>query len=186
MTRWRERMSFLKNALSYREAGAVTMSSKYVVQKVLKLLDTTTLNTIIEYGPGSGAMTKALLASLSPQSKLIVIEPNAQFVHELEQIADSRLEVIKKRVQDLPAAQIESFGQVDAVISSLPFSFLQPAERLSVVASTHKMLTPGGSFVVFHQYSRLMLRPLKNIFGSVAVLFEPRNFLPCFIMHSKK
>jgi len=161
------------------------MSSKYLINRVLKHL-VKPLNTVIEYGPGNGVMTKALLRHLSPQGKLLVIESDARFIKELNQIHDERLEIIQSRVQDLFLDQISIFCQADAIISSIPFYFLTPADRLKVISETHKTLAPGGNFILFHQYRLLTLRQLNKSFNSVSVTFEPRNIFPCFILDAKK
>ena len=54
-----ERAHFLKNALSDRKIGAVTMSSDYVIADVLRRLPKNP-RLVIEYGPGEGAVTRAI------------------------------------------------------------------------------------------------------------------------------
>jgi len=181
----RKRAYFLKSMVLDHEVGAVTMSSKHVIRDVLECLDAP-LRTVVEYGPGEGVMTKALLERLPPNGRLLVVEPNVRFIETLRRIKDKRLEVLEGKVQDMTLEKLREFQGADAVVSSIPFSLLTPAERFSVVAVTHKLLAPGGSFIVFHQYSRLMVRPLKKYFRSVSVVFEPRNILPCFVLNAKK
>jgi phospholipid N-methyltransferase len=181
----RERANFLKNAIFNRNVGAVTMSSKYVIKNVTQRLGKP-LHTVIEYGPGDGVMTRALLLHLAPQGKLFVIESNPQFIKALHKIKDKRLHILQGKVQDLALDKIHGFCPADAVISSIPFSLLKKADRLKIVSDTHKILAPNGTFIIFHQYSRLMFRPLQERFSSVSVVFEPRNILPCFILDAKK
>jgi len=181
----RKRINFLKSTASLREVGALTMSSRYVVRHVLKHLSRP-LNTIIEYGPGNGVMTKALLEWLSPQGKLLVVESNTKFAKALNQLNDDRLRVLHGKAQSLTSAPIREFSRADAVLSSIPFTFLTPADRLRVVSNAHKMLAPGGTFIIFHQYTPFMFYPLHKMFRSVAIEFEPRNIFPCFILIAKK
>lgn len=179
----RRRTHFLKNAVIDPNVGAATRSSKYVVRKILERLPKP-LHNVIEYGAGDGVVTKALLQELAPKGKLLAIESNVRFVQALRQINDERLEVLHGKAEDLLPKQI-SF-QADAVISSIPCFFLTPEDRLAIVAHTYKMLAPGGNFIIFHQYRRLMLKPLNEYFTSVSVLFEPRNIFPCFILDARK
>jgi len=176
---------FLKNAVLDRKVGAVARSSKYVVQNVLGRL-TGPLETVIEYGPGDGVMTKELLKKLPSSSRFFVVESNAPFVKTLRQIEDGRLEVIEGKVQHLSPEDIQRFSGADLVLSSIPFSMLKPGERLKVVSEVRKILKPGGRFIIFNQYSRLMFKPLRNNFNSVSASFEPRNIPPCFIFEAKK
>lgn len=179
----RRRTHFLKNAINDPNIGAATRSSEYMTRKVLERL-TKPLHNVIEYGAGDGIVTKALLQELAPEGKLLAIESNARFIQTLRQINDERLEVLHGKVEDLLPEQI--FFQADAVISSIPCFFLTPEDRLAIVAHTYKILVPGGNFIVFHQYRRLMLEPLNKYFTSVSVLFVPLNILPCFILDARK
>ena len=181
----RERMNFLKNTGSLREVGALTMSSKYVVRHVLKLLPHK-FNTVIGYGPGSGVMTEAILKRLSSRGKLLAVEANAKFTKTLNRLKDPRLRVLHCKAQHLASELIREFSRADAVLSSIPFTFLTSADRLRVVSDAYKMLASGGIFVVFHQYTPLMFYPLHKTFRSVAIKFEPRNVFPCFILIAKK
>src|SRR3989344_6403005 len=175
----RKRAKFFKNAILDRNVGAVSKSSKYVINNVLKRLKQP-LQIVIEFGPGDGPMTKALLKRLSPDGKLLVIESNVKFVEELRKIDDERLHIVEGNVQDIISKDIYGFEKVDLVVSSIPFSFLKPSERINIVKITNKLLISGGSFIIFHQYSRLMAKTLRQVFGSVSVILEPRNFPPCF------
>lgn len=179
------RFNFLKNMMEDPHVAALTMSSKYVVGNVLERLPGS-LHTVLEYGPGNGVMTKALLSRLPPEGKLIAIESNKRFIKTLEDIGDERLTIHEGKVEHVISQKIPDIKGINAVVSSIPFSHLKPADRLRVVSATESILTPGGDFIIFHQYSRLMLEPLQRYFRSVSVSFEPRNVFPCFILHAKK
>lgn len=178
-------MSFFKSAGSLREVGALTMSSKYVVRRALKYLPRQ-LDTVIEYGPGNGVMTKALLGRLSPKGKLLAVESNAEFAKDLKQPNDTHLHVWHGKAQDLTSELIREFSRADAVLSSIPFTFLAPAERLKFVSDAYKILAPNGTLIIFHQYTPLMFLSLRKIFRSVKIEFEARNIFPCFILIARK
>lgn len=168
-----------------RDIGAVTMSSQYVVKNVVKRFSSP-LKTVIEYGPGNGVMTRALLDALAPDGRLLVVESNAEFVKNLQLIGDARLTIFHGKVEDLGKASIKDFQAADAVISSIPFSFIKLLDRVSIVSDTHKILGPKGRFIVFHQYSWFMAKLLRRKFSSVSVSLEPRNIPPCFILEARK
>ena len=78
-----EKAQFLITALlSGGKVGAITMSSEYVVEGVMKHVKND-LRSVVEYGPGEGVVTKALLKRLSPEGKLVAIESNPDFVKVL-------------------------------------------------------------------------------------------------------
>ena len=179
-------MQFLKTAISDANVAAVANSSKYVITSVMNQLPAS-LNRVIEYGPGDGVATRALLKRLPPNGKLLAVESNAHFVRELRRIKDPRFQIVHGNVRDIAAIMREHrFHGSDAIVSSIPFSFLAVEERDEVVARTRDALSAHGAFIVFHQYSRLMLKPLQASFTSVTMSFELRNIFPCFIFCARK
>ncbi len=181
------RVKFLKTGLFNRRIGAIVRSSRYVVEAVLKAIGKQRPFCIVEYGPGDGVMTKALLKCLASDGILLAVEANPNFLKILENIKDHRLKLVESTIQEV-SANLSEFGMThpDLIVSSIPFSYLKPAEREQIVKDSEQALKRGGKFVVFHQYSRLMLKPMEQYFSSVEVKLEPRNFLPCFIMTATK
>jgi phospholipid N-methyltransferase len=151
----------------------------------MKLIDGP-LDNIVEYGAGTGVMTKALLQKLSPEGSLVAIESDPRFVEILKQIKDDRLQIIEGGIQDQLLDKSHGFYNINLVVSSIPFSFLTPFQRKKVISDTKKMLVPDGNFILFHQYRRLMIEPLKKNFEKVSVFFEFRNIFPSFILHAEK
>ncbi len=183
----REQFHFFKIALFDRSIGALARSSKYVVRRVTEVLDDRHFRRVVEYGPGDGVMTRELLRHLPPDGELIAVEANPKFVKMLKKIRDPRLRVIEGTIQEVaPRLLRYGFGHVDLAVSSIPFSSLSEHDREAVVRHTFDALADGGDFIVFHQYSRLMLNPLKKFFPDVHTSFEPRNVLPCFIIFAQK
>lgn len=181
-----KRVEFLKNAIMGKKVGAIASSSSYVIKAVLKHLHGQTFNSIVEYGPGDGVLTKELLKLLSPNGKMLVVEMDKNFVKVLEKINDKRLIIISDKMQDVSENLDKYIKDVDLVVSSVPFSLIPKVERAQVVKNTHKSIKDTGKFIIFHQYSLIMLEPLKKHFKSVKYVFEPRNILPCFIMVANK
>jgi phospholipid N-methyltransferase len=180
----RERIAFLMRFFSGK-VGAIAVSSHYVINKVTRLINVP-LDNVVEYGAGTGVMTKVLLQKLSPKGKLIVIESDPYFVKILKQIKDERLQIIEGCIQDQILDEAHGFSNIDLVVSSVPFYFLTHAQRQRIISDTKKMLTLKGNFILFHQYRRLMLKPLKKNFEKVSVFFEFRNILPSFILQAEK
>lgn len=177
-------LSFFKNMTKDHKVGAFFASSIFAARRIVKEIEPE-YKTIVEYGPGDGAVTKEILKVLPPDGKLLAVELNPAFIADLEKIKDSRLTVISEDVIDF-SKKLESFGPVDMVISSIPFSFLKPEERESVITHTYKALNPGGKILLF-QYRLLMLAYLKKAAGKkIRRYFEPRNIFPYWIMVAEK
>ena len=109
---------------------------------------------IVEYGPGNGAITKGLLKPgvLSEDSRLIVIERNKRLAASLAKkiASDPRTSVFHKDAQEVESIMNTcNEPHADAVISGIPFSMLPPEAAKSIVEQTHRLLRPGGVFVVY-------------------------------------
>ena len=183
-----EQLKFLKIALSDHQIGAITRSSKYVVNAVVRNFRDQSLRRVIEYGPGDGVMTKAILNRMPKDGELIVVETNPKFLRILRNIKDSRLKIIEGTAQEISKElKHRNRGTVNLVISSIPFSILNRVDREDIVSNTFDMLENSGKFIVF-QYSPIVLSVLKKYFNSntINTQFELRNIPPMFIMSAQK
>jgi phospholipid N-methyltransferase len=176
---------YLKNYFKDRMIGAVVPSSRFVIKKILKELDISA-QYIVEYGAGDGVITKELLKQLSPEARVVAIEKNKTLLQDLKKIKDPRLVVVDGDVVRV-AEDFSQLGipRVDAVISGIPFSFFKPAIRHALIKNTFHGIAPGGQFIIY-QYSFLVFPILRRHFAEAKVSFEPRNFLPYFIMNARK
>ncbi len=176
---------FLKTALKDYRVAALTPSSHYVVTGIMRMLPPDA-RCVVEYGAGDGVITRAILAALGREGKVIAVELNKAFAAALSRIDDPRLTVINEDVAAV-SQRLNKLGAlpIDAVISGIPFSYLNRTVREEIVASTHKAITRGGRFIV-DQHSLFLVPLLKRYFSSVQWRFEPRNFPPHFTMMAEK
>ncbi len=179
--------SYLRQYVSDKDVGAVHASSRFLVRRLIRCLDFDRIGTMVELGPGPGVATRPILARLHEGAKYIAIEKNPAFVAALKNITDPRFRAIEgdaRAARDILSAL--GVRAVDAVIASLPFSFLTKDERTGLVGGVYDLLNAGGTFVIFHQFSLLMRPFLKACFPDVHVEFELRNILPCFLLQGCK
>ena len=186
----KKKINFIKTAVADFQIGAVAPSSRYVVKTVLSKLKGEVLNQVWEYGPGDGVVTREILKLLPRDGKLTVIETNASFVKTLKQINDERLEIIHGTIQETLPKLLKQISlekiKVDAIISSVPFSFFTPREREQIIKQTSSALRTDGKFVVFNQYTPLMFFPIKKHLKKLKLSYEFRNIPPCFIFSARK
>ncbi|MBY0371674.1 methyltransferase domain-containing protein, partial [bacterium] len=136
---------------------------------------------VVEYGPGTGAITRYLLPKLGVGARLFAIEVNPDFQRLLESWGDPRLLVMRGRAaENLEPIRNAFPNGVDAVVSGIPFSLMPEESRDSLTSQTSSILRPGGRFILY-QSSRLMVPIFKKYFVQVKVSFEPRNIFPYFI-----
>lgn len=176
---------FLKIALKDHKVAALSESSPWVVERISDLLPRGT-GHIVEYGPGSGVITRRILTMLPQEGKLVAVELNNDFYEILSDIKDPRLVPVNGDVMDV-TKDFSHFGDAgaDAVISTIPFSFLNSCERSELIRRTARMLRPGGRFIT-GQYSLLVLPLIRRYFQKSKFTVELRNFPPFFVMWGEK
>ena len=181
--RVRSRLLFARNFVANpRRVGSVVPSSRRLIERLLGFTDWQKINVAVEYGPGTGCVTRAMLARLGPDARLFAIEINADFVDFLRRdLWDPRLTVIHGSAESVgDVLRHAGIDHCDIAVSSLPFSIMPLAVRQAIVGTTARVLAPGARFVGY-QYSTSWLRELRRVFPSVSVSLEPRNWPPAFV-----
>jgi phospholipid N-methyltransferase len=159
-------------------------SSLYVVRQIIQRIPADA-KYVVEYGPGNGVITRAILERLPPDGMLAVIERNTQFIEGLLCMAadDPRLMVLQGDVVEYSKdLRIAGLPRIDAVVSGIPFTFIKPDDRNTVVQSTYDALARAGVFLVY-QTSRFFAGPLlQRYFSYVVISHALWNFPPYIIM----
>jgi phospholipid N-methyltransferase len=181
----RQVLLFAQNFLKHpRMLGSLIPSSRFLVDKVLSRVDWSRADVVVEYGPGVGNITAAILRRMRADATLVVIETNEDFVEFLgESLRDPRLHVVHGSADEVAGALAErGLDGADYVISGIPFTTLPPGVREAVLRETRAVLRPGGAFIVY-QFTRSVLRDLQRVFGRVQRGFVPLNILPAHFFH---
>ena len=179
-------MDFLKVAIrDYKKVGAITLSSRYTIRRVLKGLKPE-YKQIVEYGAGNGVVTKEILKALPSDGKVVAIELNDELFEELSKIKDDRLILMHGDVLKI-SEDLRKLGlpRVDAVISNIPTTLFGPEQKKELVRNTYSGLEEGGRFIVY-QYSLLIWPILKDVFKKASYSIELRNLPPYFVMIGEK
>ncbi len=176
---------FIENFLSDRNVGAFFRSSRFLVNAIAKRFPQK-MDIAIEFGPGNGIMTRAILKKMPPHGKLIVVEQNEPFLKALAEINDPRLIVVRGLAQEFDYdAHLGSGEKADLIIASIPFSFLEKEERQLVCNEASRHLAQDGTFIIFHQFSTIMKEVMQQYFISVTSRLFLWNIFPCFIIKAK-
>jgi phospholipid N-methyltransferase len=162
-------------------------SSKYLAGKMLKEIDFSKADIIIELGPGNGAITHNILAKIKPSTILICFEINDAFYNELTKIKHPQLIVLKASAEKM-LEEIEKLGynKVDYIVSSLPLTIIPKEISHNILIESYKILNNDGVFIQY-QYSLTYYKKLKEVFGNdIKLSFEPLNLPPAFIYNCIK
>ena len=129
--------------------GAVMPSSRLLARTMAQYVDVDSEGPVIELGPGTGAITKALIDRGVDQKRLVLVEYNPGFCALLRdryphakvvqgdayKLRDSLLKVL-----DVPAS---------AVVSGLPLVTKPMLTRLKLIRDAFTALAPGAPFIQF-------------------------------------
>lgn len=171
---------YLKNL---RTVGAVAPSSRYLARKMTEAIDFDVAKVIVEYGPGTGAITSELVRQLQPGTRLLVIESNQVFYRHLRDIyrGHKSIEIIHdsaaNTAQLLKARKLKT---PDYIISGLPFAALPPDVSREILDTTVQLLGSTGVFVTF-QYTLLKRELFEAYFDNLQITREVRNLPPAYV-----
>jgi phospholipid N-methyltransferase len=164
--------------------GWLLPSSRFLVNEVLNQIDWNKAKVIVEYGPGVGSFTRAVLQRMRPDARLIAIELNAEFCGYLNAtLRDPRLQVVNESATEIDSLLNKlRLPKADYVISGIPFKTMPDPLRDLVVRKTHSILKPDGSFLVY-QFSGTVRPYLERVFGRVSRDFKLLNILPARLFY---
>ena len=150
-------LSFLQRmARNPRAVGSVSPSSPALADAMAAQVDPQAPGRVLELGPGTGAITRALIRRGFKPAQVIAVEADAKFARLLRSRI-SGLEVIEGDAMD--ADGIEGYGPFSAILSSLPLLNFPNHERTAFVETMLRLLPPGAPFV---QYSYGVKSPLPR------------------------
>ncbi|MEO6224410.1 MAG: methyltransferase [Sphingomicrobium sp.] len=174
--KWQFLRGFLKHPVM---VGSIVPSSKVLIERMLGPVDWSNTRLFVEYGPGVGTFTRAVLDKLPADATLVTIDTNAEFTSYLKQsIDDDRLVAVTGSAAEVEAIlEQRGLGAADYVLSGLPFSTLPPGVGDAIGKATAKVIRPGGAFLVY-QFSPKVRDFIAPHFDSIKRGFEWINVPP--------
>jgi phosphatidylethanolamine/phosphatidyl-N-methylethanolamine N-methyltransferase len=135
-----------------QRTGAVAPSSPRLAAAMARWLPSDPESYVLELGPGTGAVTEALLAHGLREDRLVAIEKNSKLAHLLRKRFPSAHIITGDawHLDDLLREWHEPVERVGAVISSLPLLNFPPVEAEALAEKIRVILEHGGKWV---QYS---------------------------------
>jgi phospholipid N-methyltransferase len=163
-------ITFVRQSLQrFRQTGAIAPSSRRLARALTRPLSERGERPleILEAGPGTGAVTVAIVRHLRPGDHLTLCEVNPGFVAHLRHRfrEDPRLRPWHSQVtvHQCPVEELGAEAQFDHIICSLPFNNFAPAHVQSIFRSFERALRPSG-ILSFFEYAAV--RTLKTPFVS--------------------
>lgn len=175
-----ERAVFFEGFLDHPNmVGAVVPSSRFTVAAMLARVDWGRAQVFVEYGPGVGTFTRAVLERLPRDGRLIAIDLNPRYVDYLNAtISDGRFTAVLGSAAEVEAV-LAAHGEsgADYVLSGLPFLTLPPGVGDAIAAATQRALRPGGAFLVY-QFAKAAHVAMAPHFRRIDSAFQWLNLPP--------
>ena len=135
-----------------QRTGSVTPSSPKLAAAMARWLPSDPESFVLELGPGTGAVTQALIERGLREERLVAIERNPKMARLLRQRFPSAHIITGDawHLDDLLRECHEPIESVGAVISSLPLLNFPPDEADALAEKIRAILEHGGKWV---QYS---------------------------------
>lgn len=142
----RDQTLFFRQLLSNpRQVSAISPSSPWLAKAMSSGLHPG-IGHVVEFGPGTGRLTEAILARGVAPHDLTLFEMNGDFVRHLRARFPG-VRVHHGAAQDAP--KVLGGSVVGKVISGLPLLSMPEPLRESIVAAAFAVLAPGGAMVQF-------------------------------------
>jgi phospholipid N-methyltransferase len=166
--------------------ASLKATSPYLVRRICDRLDLSPgPRVVVEFGPGLGCFTRALLSRLSADSRLVVIETNPEFVTLLRRLRDPRLLVAPGSAESVKEILADAgLSKADAVISGIPFSYYPVASKLRLLEAVRDIISDAGLFLAY-QASAQLEKCLKQVFPQVRVEREIFHIPPLVVLEAR-
>jgi phosphatidylethanolamine/phosphatidyl-N-methylethanolamine N-methyltransferase len=166
--------------------GALIPSGKPLARAMANCVDPDVPGPIIELGPGTGAVTAALVEQGIEPSRMVLVEFNPTFCR-----------LLRTRYPEATVVQGDAYGlkrllgsllrqPAAAVVSGLPL-FTKPLKfRLRLLTDAFALLTPGAPFV---QFTYAVVPPIPRAYSGAHAQASERiwlNFPPARVWVYRK
>jgi phosphatidylethanolamine/phosphatidyl-N-methylethanolamine N-methyltransferase len=139
--------------------GAVTPSGKVLARAMARPVDLDIPGPVVELGPGTGAVTKALVEHGVEPSRLVLVEFNPAFCRLLR-TRYPEATVIQGdayRIQHLLSGLLKE--PAAAVVSGLPLQTKPFKRRVTLIDEAFELMAPGAPFI---QFTYAMVTPIPK------------------------
>ena len=193
-------LKFTQQALSdFQKTAAIAPSSRYLVQAMVEPLPLANAKVVVEFGPGTGAMTRELLRRMPANAMLIAFEISPSFAAFLRQeIRDPRLVIIEAGAETC-AEHLRALGveRVDAALSSLGFSLMQDWQVHDTLRGLLSFMGPASVLTQYQYLQQIRFQwgkieryrvslILRRYFGTVDRNVIWRNIPPAYAFACRK
>jgi phosphatidylethanolamine/phosphatidyl-N-methylethanolamine N-methyltransferase len=153
------------------QLGAIAPSSKAVARLAASVVPSTKRALVVELGAGGGVISDAIRDRLPPDGRQLAVELNDGMVRHLRHTRPW-LEVIADDAGNLGKLLGRAGAtQVDAVVSSLPWTLFDEQRQKHILDEVSAALAPGGRFSTIITLSAMPTRRFRQFRGLLGRTF---------------
>ena len=130
-----------------RQTASIVPSSPHLGRLMASQIDPQG-GLVMEFGGGTGALTRQILATGLPRTDLEVVEINPGFARNLRRDFPN-VSIIEAPAQAVVAQSAGGAGAYQCVISGLPLLAMSKGLQSAIVTEAFRLLRPGGAFIQF-------------------------------------
>lgn len=168
MAIWSEYAQFFREfRRDFHHTGAILPSGSFLAAALARPVAAAAsgARALLEVGPGTGSVTRALAQRMRPDDRLDAVEINPQFAELLGRRVQQeevfrphrdRIRILTAPIQEVPGEAV-----YDVIVCGLPFNNFTPDEITSIFAALVRLIRPGG---VLSYFEYALVRALKMPF----------------------
>ncbi len=155
---WEECGAFFREfQRTFHTTGAILPSGRFLAWALTKhLAQPRRACRLLEVGPGTGAVTRAIVRHLGPEDLLDAVEINARFVRLLEERIrrDRVFAPWREQINVIHAGVEDLIGEAvyDYIVSGLPLNNFSSGEVRRIFSTYERLLKPGGT-LTYYEYA---------------------------------
>ena len=177
--RLRDQLRFLRSwVASPLKTGAVAPSGPHLTRAMAAAMDPAVPGPVIELGPGTGVVTRALIERGVDEARIVAIEYNPDFAALLRE-RFPRARIVTGDAYAIGTTLAGTLAEpAAAVVSSLPLFTESQEKRISLVGAAFDLMRPGVPFV---QFSYALVSPVPDRVAGMRIKTSPwiwRNVPP--------
>ncbi|CAN5847576.1 methyltransferase domain-containing protein [soil metagenome] len=143
----RDHVAFLAEFIrSPLQLSAILPTHPEIGRAMVRGLGLKNAKAVVEFGPGTGSITRAIVAEIGAETTFFAVELNARMAERFAKNFPT-VRLFQEDAGNI-AAQCAAMGvkRLDAAITALPWTTIPVEARDDILRETARMLRPGGAF----------------------------------------
>jgi phosphatidylethanolamine/phosphatidyl-N-methylethanolamine N-methyltransferase len=170
------RLAFMQQFLRHPlQVASIIPSSRSLERQVVAAAGVASAQVVVELGPGTGGVTRALLKAMPQNATLLSIEINSHFHALVSRIQDDRLITHLGSASEIEEI-LEAHGldAPNAVVSGIPFSTMSHRDGHQILDAVSSLLASSGRFVAYQVSNRVatLCQPIMGSAQTTTVLLN--------------